>query len=109
MSALTLHLPLALMMLGAVIWLFIIASWKPQWFRQTTANLAFWSALEGVICALLWTLCLPILEQSLSVTGMLDGAIAGLGWSSLSFYGKTRFRADQFSEDGEPPRQIFRR
>ncbi|MCC6804859.1 MAG: hypothetical protein IT319_18390 [Anaerolineae bacterium] len=107
MSALTPHLPLALIMIGAVIWLFIIAAWKPQWFRQTTSSLALWSAVEGVICALIWTLCMPIIEQSLGVTGMLDGAIVGLGWGGMSFYGKTRFRADQFYEDGERLRRIF--
>lgn len=107
MSALTLHLPLALVMLGAVNWLFVIAAWKPQWFRQSNARLALWSAVEGVICALIWAVGKPIIEQALGFTGLLDAAIVGLNWGGMSFYGKTRFRAGLYFEEKDRLRRIF--
>ncbi len=83
-----------MIMLSAVMWLFAISSLKPQWFKQTTPRLAFWSAVEGVVFGLFWTLGKPPIEYILGISGLLDGSIAGLGWGAMSFYGKRRFRAD---------------
>jgi hypothetical protein len=99
MAALTLHLPLALVMLCAVNWLFVIAAWKPHWFKQSSAERALWSTVEGLICALIWAVFKPIIEQTFGFTGLLDGAIAGLSWGGMSFYGKTRFKADLYDEE----------
>jgi hypothetical protein len=108
-SALTLHLPLILVMLCAVGWLFVIASWKPEWFRQPVSRLAFWAALEAMACALLWTLGKPVLEDAFGVTGLIDGVIAGAAWGGMALYGKIRFKADLFYEDSARLENLFRR
>jgi hypothetical protein len=109
MQALTFHLPLLLAMLSATIWLFIIATWKPKWFRQPTRWLALWSTLEGAICGVLWIFAKPLVEQALGVTGFIDGAALGLAWGGMSFYGKLRFRADLYYDDQHLLNRIFRR
>lgn len=98
-----------LVLLGAVIWLYVIASWKPQWFKQTTARLALWSSVEGALCAVLWALGKPLVEHALGFSGLLDAAVAGVAWGGMSFYGKTRFRADLYYTEKKRFEQIFRR
>jgi hypothetical protein len=109
MQALTFHLPLAVVMLSATIWLFVIAARKPQWFKQTMLWLALWSALEGAILAILWILAMPLVERYFGFSGMIDAAGAGLAWSGMSFYGKLRFRADLYESDWHLLNRIFRR
>jgi hypothetical protein len=109
MQALAFHLPLALVMLGATIWLFVIATWKPRWFKQTTLWLALWSALEGAILAVLWMIAKPLVEQVFGFSGLITAAGAGLAWGGMSFYGKLRFRADLYESDRNLLNRIFRR
>lgn len=109
MRALTLHLPLMLVMLAAVVWIFIIAAWKPRWFNQTIARRGMWCAIEGIVCAIIWTLLKPVIEQIFGFSGLLDGAVAGLAWAGMSFYGKTRFKADMYQAEKALLSRIFRR
>lgn len=109
MQALTFHLPLALVMLSATIWLFVIAAWKPSWFQQTMLELALWSALEGAVVATLWLVAKPLVEEYLGFSGLIEAAGAGLAWSAMSFYGKLRFRADLYGDDQHVLNRIFRR
>jgi hypothetical protein len=107
MVALTFHLPFAMVMLSAVMWLFTLVALKPQWFKQPTLRLAFWSAVEGILFGLAWAMGKPLIEQIFGFSGMLEGSIAGLGWGAMSFYGKRRFRADLWYVEKKRLEEIF--
>lgn len=109
MRALAFHLPLMLVMLGAAVWVFIIAASHPQWFKQSTTKRAFVCTVEGVICALVWVVVKFLVEQALGIDDFLNPAVAGLAWGGMSFYGKTRFKADMSAAEKDRLRQIFRR
>jgi hypothetical protein len=106
MRALAFHLPLILVMLSATTWVFIIAAHNPGWFQHPTRKRAFYSAVEGVFCALIWSIISLVVQQLFAVQDPLSPAVAGLGWGAMSFYGKTRFKANvEAVEQG----QMFRR
>lgn len=109
MRALAFHLPLILVMLSATAWVFIIAAHNPSWFRQPPQKRAFFSAVEGVLCAFIWSLISIVVQQLFAVEDLLNPAVAGLGWAAMSFYGKTRFKANVEAAEQHRLSQIFRR
>jgi len=109
MRALAFHLPLILVMLSAATWVFIIAAHSPGWFRHPTRKRAFYSAVEGVLCAFLWSFISIVVQQLFVVQDLLNPAVAGLAWGAMSYYGKTRFKVNVEATEQYRLRQIFRR
>lgn len=109
MRALSFHLPLILVMLSATAWVFIIAAYNPSWFRQSAQKRAFYAAVEGVLCALVWSIISIVMQQVFAVQDLLNPAVAGLAWAAMSFYGKTRFKASVEAVDRQRLHQVFRR
>ena len=109
MRALAVHLPFMVVMLGATVSVFIIAASHPQWFNQSTTKRAILCTLEGIVCALVWVVVKFLIEQALGIDDFLNPAVAGLAWGGMSFYGKTRFKADMYAAEKQRLNQIFRR